>query len=1044
MDQEFTTLQRMLQARPCLFAKRESFQSLLLDIMPSNRPQVAQLMMAYDCGVFWKLLETPDRSWQMENKLQAAYERTTGYDSQTVKRTIANCMSCVDQTLIQSWEVYQREKQAARERRLDEESEQKVQASSYPPVEFSEVENLDDIPAVDFSELGEETADIPVPEGVFIPCGVGMSDRGFAIQGLRTVKHCSHPLNHVFSLIWNYLQRNSVIDEKTDKPIFLREYGRGTAVLDYGRVYRLMMLTLLLVKNNYLNGNVVAFRLLSSSRNPDDEMDAAIKCVNRYLALFCKFTRETPVELVYQNSGPLKVSLGKADGASVQIVNHKGARQSRRVPWESDPIRYQVGESERRAFVYLLRELSHESYRDFRPGQFEALCGMLNAHGHSVCIMPTGAGKSLIFYICAMLQPGTAFVVTPNRLLIEDQLRNLKETHHFDDVKWLETEEAGSRSLEIQNKLCYLTPETFQNTELLKTFIVLNSLRRIGYIVLDEVHCISNWSHDFRPEYLMLSTYLNRYLDKTRYLCFTATANYSVMKDIQQQLRIEEKGDILSPVDLRKQYHFTFLPCGDERKMVQEAYRVLRENSVKGRKTLVFTKSEDCSLRLSRALSHLLEERSVYEDEFQFQTYHSGDSRAYQDFADGECRVLIADEELGIGINLMDVDAVLHFGLPLSKGEFVQQIGRAGRAGAEAQSVVIYLTCSARNIDAALLARTTRPEDISEILRTAPEQNDYTDTFRRLVGDLGPRQEFLELTQSIFASLKEEETYRILEFQQEESARVKRAFFILFAIGAIDNWSFYAQSRETFSILANVQREARTLQRCKEQARRYLHLLGSTQRAVNAIGLAERIEDVISAYVNWYYDQFVRRHKEEFQDMLSLFERCAALPDNRRKDEEVNQRLAAYFSLSMMEISREEEKYTHSSFKEIAVELVEKGDLRAVETIQRINQNRTHVKLDFYLFVYGLLYEQEYDRSRLMRMFDHCEQSDFFDLSEAASVLYGKLDEDARWRLLEDLNSFGSKYGESFEMLFDVIYRSNPKDLVYYGTAAKRLNICFH
>lgn len=1024
MRKEIIVLRDMLQARPYMLAKRESLRSLLLDLLSSDRPLVTKLLDTYDNGILRNLLELPERDSNLVNRIAIAFEQATGHDTQTSKAVAEICLFCIDTDTVKAWKAYQEQQRAVNAQiSAEEAARNETSATRENP------------------ENPEETDDLP--EGIFIPCGVGNADRGFVIQGVRSAKHCTHPLNHIFSLIWSYLQRNTEINENTDKPIFLSQYeaeSKFAVILDYGRVYRIMMLILLLVKNNYTNHNLLAFHLIDPAKNALQETKIAVFCINRYLSLFCRFTGEKPIELHYQDSGPLTVSLDGSSAAGIRIVSYHGVRQSQRFPWAAEPIRYHVGGSMRKAFVYFLRELSNDRYQDFRSGQFESLCGMLNAAGHSICIMPTGSGKSLIFYICAILQPGTTFIVTPNRLLIEDQLRNLKGTHHFDNAAWLERNNSGA--LKVTNKLCYLTPETFQNTELLKEFIVLNSLKQIGYIILDEVHCISNWSHDFRPEYLMLSTYLNRYLDKTRYLCFTATANYSVIKDIQQQLQIENKADILSPVDLRKRYRFAFLPCNDEGEMAQETYQALKESCARGKKTLVFTKNEDCSVRLGEALSQLMEEHNSFEDEFLFEIHRQGD-RAYQAFANGHCQVLIADEELGVGVNLADIDTIIHFGLPLSKGEYVQQIGRAGRDGSLARSTVIYLKCNTKNIDTALLSRTTSADKIAALVRKAAEQNDYTDIFRCILSNLGPREDFLSLALHIFAMVEDVDDYHIFDFPERDSNRVKKALFMLFAVGAIDNWSFYAKKDENILILINVQKKSRSLQNCKERARDYLYLLGCNQRTINLISGAQQIEDVISAYITWYYERFIYRHKEEFQDMLSLFEHYAATEHSAQRDQEINDRLAAYFSLSMLEISKDEEKYTHISFKEIAQELFGRNDHKTVENIQRINQNHTHVKLDFYIFIYTLLYDEEYDSFRLKRILDNCERADFFDLSEAASVIYSKLTLEDRMHLFGDLAFFGETMGENLPVLFDAIYRSNPKDMFYYGVMAKHLNASF-
>lgn len=179
------------------------------------------------------------------------------------------------------------------------------------------------------------------------------------------------------------------------------------------------------------------------------------------------------------------------------------------------------------------------------------MCSILNASGNSVCIMPTGSGKSLVFYMVSFLQPMPVLVIAPTDILISDQIRNLRETHNIDDVSHLRnSSDSDFKNFDVCTKFIYMTPSTFQNRDFLSKCIFLNSgtqlngLReekvtpdsKLAYIILDEIHCMSNWSHDFRPEYLMLSEHLKKYFTKTPIIGLTGTADYTVALDIQNNL----------------------------------------------------------------------------------------------------------------------------------------------------------------------------------------------------------------------------------------------------------------------------------------------------------------------------------------------------------------------------------------------------------------------------------------------------------------------------------------------------------------------------
>ena len=190
---------------------------------------------------------------------------------------------------------------------------------------------------------------------------------------------------------------------------------------------------------------------------------------------------------------------------------------------------------------------------------------MLSSSQHSVCIMPTGSGKSLIYYMASLLQPLPIFVVAPTDILIQDQIRNLRELHRIDNVAHLKlTRDNSFAEFELVANLNYITPTSLQCRHLIAQFHHINNGTKtvgyryemiaagplIAYVVLDEIHCISNWGHDFRPEYLMLSQRLNKSLDRVTCWGFTATANYTVVEDVQQQLNIPQE-NFFSPIAFR-------------------------------------------------------------------------------------------------------------------------------------------------------------------------------------------------------------------------------------------------------------------------------------------------------------------------------------------------------------------------------------------------------------------------------------------------------------------------------------------------------------
>lgn len=147
------------------------------------------------------------------------------------------------------------------------------------------------------------------------------------------------------------------------------------------------------------------------------------------------------------------------------VRNNSDLVTNARELWYGRKINYRLDKSNLPDLEYILAEISPFGY--FKEGQFEALSQMVSAKKHTVCIMPTGSGKSLIYYMVSLLQPLPLFVVAPTDILIQDQIRNLKQFHKIDNVAHLQlTDDNDFKEYEMRNSLNYLTPTTLQNRNL--------------------------------------------------------------------------------------------------------------------------------------------------------------------------------------------------------------------------------------------------------------------------------------------------------------------------------------------------------------------------------------------------------------------------------------------------------------------------------------------------------------------------------------------------------------------------------------------------
>ncbi|MFD9390827.1 DNA helicase RecQ [Streptomyces sp. NPDC060000] len=333
--------------------------------------------------------------------------------------------------------------------------------------------------------------------------------------------------------------------------------------------------------------------------------------------------------------------------------------------------------TESEALATLHRVFGYDAFR----GEQEAVIEHVVAGGDAVVLMPTGGGKSLCYQIPALVRPGTGIVVSPLIALMQDQVDALRalgvragfvnSTQDFDERRVTEAE-----FLAGELDLLYLAPERLR----LESTLDLLSRGKIAVFAIDEAHCVSQWGHDFRPDYLSLSLLGERWPDVPR-IALTATATHATHQEITQRLHMPTARHFVASFD-RPNIQYRIVPKADPKKQL---LNFLREEHP-GDAGIVYCLSRNSVDKTAEFLSRNGVEAVPYHAGLDAGTRAAHQSRFLRE--DG--LVVCATIAFGMGIDKPDVRFVAHLDLPKSIEGYYQETGRGGRDGLPATAWMAY------------------------------------------------------------------------------------------------------------------------------------------------------------------------------------------------------------------------------------------------------------------------------------------------------------------------------------------------------------------
>ena len=318
-------------------------------------------------------------------------------------------------------------------------------------------------------------------------------------------------------------------------------------------------------------------------------------------------------------------------------------------------------------------------YEQFRPLQEEIINHILNRQD-ALIVLPTGGGKSLCYQLPALIFDGVTVVVSPLISLMQDQVMQLQQrdvcavflNSTLSNSEYVATMQRVKRG---EVKLLYVAPETLMRPEILLMLDESN----VACLAIDEAHCISQWGHDFRPEYRQLVSVRERFANAVC-VTLTATATPRVQRDIKQSLKIQERNEFIASFD-RENLFIAVKPKVD---LLNQALEFL--NAHRDESGIIYCQTKKQVESLAREL---------VEYGISALPYHAGlDSETrkqnQETFINGDTRVMVATIAFGMGIDKEEVRFVLHAGLPKEPESYYQEIGRTGRDGLQADCLLLF------------------------------------------------------------------------------------------------------------------------------------------------------------------------------------------------------------------------------------------------------------------------------------------------------------------------------------------------------------------
>jgi len=318
----------------------------------------------------------------------------------------------------------------------------------------------------------------------------------------------------------------------------------------------------------------------------------------------------------------------------------------------------------------------------FRDGQEEIIKSIMD-NKDVLGIMPTGGGKSLCYQFPAVVKNGLTIVISPLIALMKDQVdslraRGIKAGFINSSQTLAQVQNVIEQSRTNQIDLLYVAPERLNLPDFVNLF--RQNQIKVNFIAVDEAHCVSQWGHDFRPDYMLIKNFVKIFPQRPIVGAFTATATKEVRQDIINNLELKNAQVFVRGFD-RPNLHFSAIQMKDQQRD-DYLVKLVKENQGSG---IVYA----ITRKKTEEIANLLNQNGI-----KAIAYHAGlnseiRTRVQSEFMENQYKVIVATIAFGMGVNKSDIRFVIHLGMPSSLENYYQEAGRAGRDGEPAKCILL-------------------------------------------------------------------------------------------------------------------------------------------------------------------------------------------------------------------------------------------------------------------------------------------------------------------------------------------------------------------